>query len=508
MSVNTTKEILCINQVIGQKTDTIIIEEDFVVPDIKPDILNTVTNNGTVCIYKKEVMDGKIKLDGTINVYVMYLADDEESTIRSLNVNLDFSQTIEFNEVKMGMTLEDRIQLKSVECRVLNGRKVNIRGMIELDLKVSSNEDLEFVKEIEDIKDIQLLNEKLSINSLLGKGLAKVYAKDTIVIDNIDNLAEIMKVDIKIVNRETKISYNKVLVKADACVKVIYLTEDNRICSVTNMIPIMGFIDMPNVTDDNLCDIKYEIKNILIKPNSVEEHSIYIEIELEVNCQVYETKEMDVIQDLYSPTIDLVYKQKMIKTMSKKEIIRDLCSIREKQFISGLGNNKIYDVDVMPTITNKTVLKDRIIYEGEVELKFLFQSTSGNRVDTKNMILPFTHNMDCMGIDQNSEVDTQMDITLQDFVVMPDESIDIKIDLEFMVNKSVNKRINVIEEINIDEDRVIERCSMVIYFVKPGDTLWNIAKRFRSTVTNIIEINNIEDESRINIGEQLFIPMC
>ena len=115
-------------------------EEDFVVPDIKPDILNTIRTNGTVCIYKKEIMDGKVKLDGCINVYIMYLADDEESSIRSLNTTLEFSKIIDFDAVKMGMILEDKVTLKTIECRVLNGRKVNIKSIMDVELKILSNE--------------------------------------------------------------------------------------------------------------------------------------------------------------------------------------------------------------------------------------------------------------------------------------------------------------------------------------------------------------------------------
>ena len=242
-------------------------EEDFIVPDIKPDILNTIRTNGTVCIYKKEVMDGKVRIEGSINVYIMYLADDETSSIRSLNTTLSFSQTIDFEKVKEGMLLEDKIALKSLEAKVINGRKVNVRAMLDLDLKIVSNEELEFVKEIDDIKDAQTLDRSITLNSLLGSGFTKVYAKDTIVIDSLDNLAEIMKVDFTIINKETKISYNKVLVKADACVKMVYLTEDNRICTTSNLIPVMGFIDMPDVTDENICDVQYEIKNLLVKKN-------------------------------------------------------------------------------------------------------------------------------------------------------------------------------------------------------------------------------------------------
>lgn len=508
MQVTTSKQTLCINQVIGQKTDTAMVEEDFVVPDIKPDILNTIRTNGTVCIYKKEVMDGKVKLDGCIHVYIMYLADDEEASIRSLNTTLEFSQTVDFDVVKSGMLLEDKIVLKSVECRVLNGRKVQVKALMDMELKVLSNEEIEFVKEIEEIKDVQLLDKTLNLNSLLGTGTTKVYAKDTIVIDNIDNLAEIMKVDISMMNQETKVSYNKVLVKADACVKILYRTEDNRICSASNLIPIMGFIDMPEVTDENLCDVHYEIKNLFVKPNNVEEHSIYIEAELEINCNVYQMKEINIIEDLYSPTVNLAYKQRKIKAIAQKESIKDICQIREKQFITEIGNHKIYDVEVKPTIVKQSILTNRIMYEGEINLNFLFDAENSSRIETKNVVLPFTFSMDCAGATQTSEVETNIIIALQDFTVMPDENIDIKIDLEFHVNLSNNQMLHVIEEINIEEERNEEKYSLIIYFVKPGDTLWNIAKRFRSTVESIASVNGIEDENKINIGEQLFIPIA
>ena len=47
---------------------------------------------------------------------------------------------------------------------------------------------------------------------------------------------------------------------------------------------------------------------------------------------------------------------------------------------------------------------------------------------------------------------------------------------------------------------------MVIYFVKPGDTLWKIAKKFRSTIEDIARVNNIEDIDKIYPGQQLYIP--
>ena len=96
------------------------------------------------------------------------------------------------------------------------------------------------------------------------------------------------------------------------------MTDDNRINSVESVIPVMGFIDIENVSEENIVDTKYEIKNLIIKPNNVEEHSIYVEVELEIYCEVYRNQEINLIQDLYSPRTNVTFTQKQIQVMQRK----------------------------------------------------------------------------------------------------------------------------------------------------------------------------------------------
>ena len=42
----------------------------------------------------------------------------------------------------------------------------------------------------------------------------------------------------------------------------------------------------------------YEIKNLVIKPNNVDEHSIYVEVELEVTCEVYKKQEINLKKEI------------------------------------------------------------------------------------------------------------------------------------------------------------------------------------------------------------------
>ena len=56
----------------------------------------------------------------------------------------------------------------------------------------------------------------------------------------------------------------------------------------------MGFIDIPNISDQEICNTNYEIRNINIKPNNVEDHSIFIEIEFSIACSAFENKEVNI----------------------------------------------------------------------------------------------------------------------------------------------------------------------------------------------------------------------
>lgn len=53
-------------QASGNKKELIMVEGDMIVPDSKPDILNTICTSGVVCIYKKKYKMIKSELTVTL----------------------------------------------------------------------------------------------------------------------------------------------------------------------------------------------------------------------------------------------------------------------------------------------------------------------------------------------------------------------------------------------------------------------------------------------------------
>ena len=406
---------------------------------------------------------------------------------------------------KEGMDSKLYTKLKSIEAKVINGRKIGIKAAIEVEIKIYTKEDVEVVNDIQNADGIQMLKEELRVNSLVGMGNTKIYAKDTINIDNVDNLAEILKSDICICGKDIKISYNKILTKSEAEIKIMYLTEDNRINTINSRIPVVGFIDLPNVTEENICDVDYEIRNIVLKPNQIEEHSIYVEIEIEAMASVYEEKQINLIQDLYSPIENLEFNKKKITTITNKKTTKETKQIKEKFVLEGIENKKIIDVDVIPSIQKENKTNNKINYEGEMELTIIL-SNDDLQIESRTTKIPFDYSLENMSENDKINSDLEIEVVNNDFIIQEGGTITGNIDLMMNANSYEIANINMIDELQTNGEKESQDYSVLIYIVKKGDTLWEIAKRFGSTVEDIVRTNGIEDENKINPGQKLFIP--
>ena len=487
------KEKLSINNIVLYKNKTIEVTGDIIVPDIKPDIISIINTNGNSYIYKKEITNGKIRLDGNIDTHIIYLADNGET--RSISTTLNFLETIEDEKIKEDMKCNYNIKITDLEAKVLNERKITISAKLEIICTFKENKEIEIISNIDEINDIEKLEEKINIKNFLGTNLVKTSIKENMKINEDDELAEILKIDIDIFNSENKISYNKVLAKAEVEIKIMYLTEDNQIQISKQTFPIMSFIDIENVKEENNCDIDYKIKNMLITPNSKEQHSILVQIEFEVECDVYESKQINLIKDMYGTKKDISYKEEnvfvnIINENKEKEKIE----IEEKIFIEDIC--KIVDIDLIPVIISKNETNDIVNYEGHIKANILYEVENKQGIYEKQIKIPFILKR------RNSE-EIKLNIVKKEYN-LSNENVNLFIKMEIEEIKENCEKINLINEIKIDDIKEENEYSVIVYFIKPEDTLWEICKKFRVSSEQISKYNDLEN-SKIIPGNKLYI---
>ena len=87
------------------------------------------------------------------------------------------------------------------------------------------------------------------------------------------------------------------------------------------------------------------------------------------------------------------------------------------------------------------------------------------------------------------------------------EEVEVKAVLAFHCFFRKPVRMQMISELKlepIDLNELEKRPGVIGYIVKDGDELWNLAKRYSTTMEGIMEVNEMKDE-KLKVGDRILI---
>lgn len=503
------KENVRASQFVGHENLVELVEGDIIVPDIKPDILSLIKVDGKAFITNKEVMDGKVRLQGMVDVYAIYMSDDETNSMRGLTATLNFNETLDVKDCNVGMVPIVKYHLLPVESRVLNGRKITVKCPIEIDVSVMDHKEFEISKDVTECDNVQVLKEEVTVNSFVGCNTEDVSINENVSLpENAAPVAEILDCSFDIVNKDYKVSYNKVLAKADAKVRIVYLADDEAgsIQTFETLLPFTGFIDIAGVNDNTEFNIEYDTRSYYIKPvyQDMKATAIGVEAEVEMLAVAYEPKTFVVIQDLYNPDAVLNYDVKNIRMEQNTKKQNYTIKLDQVLSIPELENSKLLEATVRPTITEKRVLDDKIVVEGNANVDLLYYKLDKRTIEEKKIELPFQQTISTEKRN-NAQDEILLEVSTVEYELQPSGQLRMNIELTLKHDVMELVELNVIDNLVQTNEQVTPIASIVVYPVKQGDSLWKIAKKFHTTVECIMKANDLTDD-KIYPMQQLIIP--
>ncbi|MBR1540036.1 MAG: DUF3794 domain-containing protein [Clostridia bacterium] len=326
-----------------QETKEIELKQDVIVPDTKPDIFQIKDQNFYCYFNKVKMGNGKIDLNGNVDVSVLYLSSGEENI--GLQSTISFEDVLTNDNILENMNLKYDIDIQKQEVKIVNERKISILLTLKITYEVYGVDSIELDNDFTDIEDVQVNSKRIAIHSLVGSNSNLASLKEEIKLESTDIASDILKIATEISNKEIKISHNKVLTKADLVVSITYLTKDERVCEIEEKFPVMSFIEIENVKEEDMCITDYQVRNILLNMNNSEENSIIVQMEYEIYCKAFENKELDVVSDLYSLKYDISFTTKEIEIASSNnetETIKIVQNVSKKE----ISNQEEYSMVV------------------------------------------------------------------------------------------------------------------------------------------------------------------
>ena len=510
MNLEINSETVRLCEIISKEKRTKVIEGDMIVPDIKPDILSISNIDYDVFMTKKEIKDGKLYVEGLADVTGIYVAEDQNGSIKSLNNVFSFLEVFEIEELNAESIIKINIDEEPIEYKVMNGRKISVRMPIALNISVEKNCEHTIAKDVLNNTNIEMQKQQIEIYSLTDSQAQNIEINEIVNIpEEKPAISEILKAIMRIENIDYKISYNKILAKADAIVKIIYVsdTENATIETYETILPVMGFITSDNLQENSEIKLEFNIKSFTLRPiyQDLKSTSFSVDSEIEICANVYQKKNIEIISDLYDPDRELKYQTEKMRISNETINAKEDVELLQGLMIPELDNIRVLSIDAKTSINNKNVLEGKIAVEGNIEFTILYYNELKRVVETKKVELPYQQVLKVPQVKSDSSVLINIIVKEIDYRKADGTSLQIKVSLEFNVLAKEEKEIEGITQIELDENNNVKRPSIVVYYVKPGDTLWNIAKKYKSTVAELKEYNLLKDDT-IYPNQQLIIP--
>lgn len=502
MAVNLDKQNLNINKAIARDSQVEWLEQDILVPDTKPDVMKIIEATGIPMIASIEVLDGSIRVGGEIVYYILYRSTENNET-KGITMTYPFFQSLTVKEAKKGMHARVEAFIRNIIFSSPNERKISLKSEIIFKYVLNEVSNIQLISNVDVEDNIEYQKKEDLIYNVVNVKNEIIDAEEDMVLpDSEPNIKEILRVNSQIINPEYRVSYNKILTKGDIRLQLLYTSTmgDTNIYSFD--VPFSGMIEFENINEESRFDIKYNLKNLEITKNE-EGKMLNVSAEILADAIMYEEKEIAYINDFYSTTKDLKYSTEEVAVIKSKEDIEKNINIKET--LGQIeGNNKVVAASVEKEYITNKISGGNAYLSGNLKVNVLIENTDTGTLENKTYELPIDETI-ALGKEVDEKyVDVSINVN-KESVTIYSGNIDANIGLNVIITISnIDKVVLVgdIEELPIDENNFT---SMYMYIVKKGDTLWNVAKKYKTSVSKIANINNITDENKLSIGQKILI---
>lgn len=482
---------------------------EMIVPDQSPDIVRIIDGRGSAYIKDKNARNGKVDISGNIKGAVLYAAEGD-CEVRKLAVSMPFAYVMDGEGITQDSKVLARARLRSLDVRELNPRKVAIQATVEVEMCAYELRETEICSGIQDGEKYGICTRTRNIGMYYPEFIRE---KSFTISDDIElggdavHMKEILFDRAEIYPTDTKIIGNKAILKGNTSVVCVYKTEDGSAESAEYELPFSQIIDIEGMRDEH--DIKAELAvsgtEIEVSYDAAGD-ARYMTVNVMADACILAclSENAEIIDDVYSTKYE-------IETNASSEKYLRLCENTDKRVAvsetieTGVGIKQVLalDVSVMPpmrrredggeVLSNDAVIS--VMYKGDDDGVY-----SASR--KMSIVCP-------LALHEDHDYSSNVIIRGKTSSVGANNEINVRFFADYDICETETEKVCAVLGVTVDEDkeRSAENTASISVMRLTKDTeLWELAKKYTTTVEEISEANELSDAVSVAAGKMILIP--
>ncbi|HIT65547.1 MAG TPA: DUF3794 domain-containing protein [Candidatus Ventrimonas merdavium] len=556
------KQNIHMNRWKNQVNTQVTLDDDFIVPDTMSDIAQVILDAGEIQLDPVKVQNEKIQVRGKLEFHVLYRK--EEGGLQTLGGLLPFEETVNVPGLEEKDYVSVTWQLEDLDASMINSRKLSIRGIVTLEVKVETLFDAEAAVDLKEPEweagsagaggmtgagrmtgvggmtgaggmtgpagmtgtagtdagffgppHIETERETLEVAAIALRRKDTYRLKESITLSGSKPAIDrILWTEMRLCGASARPLDGRIHLEGSLLVFVIYEGEgeNSTVQWMEESLPFSGEVEMPGAAQEMLPAIGLRLihRGIEEKPDyDGEMRELDVDAVVELDIRLYEERPLELLSDLYATNRELTmetgeacFDQLLTRNSGK-------CKVAEKVELGGdMRILQICHSSGTVKLDEVTAGKDVLVIDGALEVQILYLTDDDSLpIQATSSLLPFHYEAEAPGIREDSIWYLENGVEQLTAVMAGGGTVEIKgvLTLELLALQPVCRQVILrADTAPMDRKQFQEMPGLVGYVVQEGDRLWTIAKRFRTTVDNVMASNGLASEE-VKPGDTLLL---
>lgn len=476
--------------------------QEAIVPDACPDILRIVDSQAQAFLTGTQVKEGSFSVTGNVKVWVFYLPEGSPN-VHKLEVALPFVIQKELSAISSQCLAVVSPRVRWAQASALNPRKILVRVDLAADTKLYHPEVRSFCGgTIAPEQEIQQLLECINTDIPVS-----VQQKDFTVNEEVDfgpasGSAQLFGIRGDGFCSESKLIGSKLIVKGTLELDALFCVS-GELKNVHTGIPFSQIMEVSNVGEDHLNEVRIALKEISAHITSDSQLSAEVSAELLIQAVTWEHRQFTVLKDVYSINRNMPVSLQVCQAQRTLEHLTHTLPVRELLETASMVRSVCHYWADLGNIQFSRE-GEQGIFSAEVQFNIIYLD-DGGELQSLNKRITLQCRCDTSSADRYSCWCSAP----KDLYVSPAAGgLEVRCTLCFHCHISQDCSTEMIASASFEvehDSKEERRPSIVLRLASPGERLWDLAKKYRTTGDEIMSANALDSEV-LPLGQMLLIP--
>ena len=474
---------------------------EMIVPDACPDIGRILDTQAWVELGSHTAGEGRMELSGTVRAAVLYLPEGEEGP-RKLEASIPFHCGGDSPRVTTSCTLTVQPRVEQAETRMLNPRKVLLRTALALDVQGWLPQEEHWSSGVigEGGETVEQLQEPCRTYGAVWVGEKPFSFEDEVALPGTRPVMELLRYRLTPRCGEAKVIGSKLLFKGEAELSLLCREEEGSVRECRFQLPFSQILETGEAGEE--CDCSVEVLPVSVSCElDGEGRNVQVVLELLAQAVLREERSFSLLTDLYSTAWALEADPRpctlehrvdsSIRTQTVREVLE--CPVLPAEVV---------DARAYVGRTTQSREGSRLTLTAPVEVTVLFRDEDGALdVAVGHWEVPCT-------IEAEEAVNCRCHCRCPEPVgaAATASGVEVRFPVEFQCLLTRREERMGVSAARLDTETPRDSGpSIVLRLPQRGERLWDIAKCYGTTASEICQANHLE-EGTLPDGQILLIP--